>query len=162
MQQEQVKAFGSLSTKLLAHDVIFGGPDGKSRAQQIQAATGISYNKLSNGCNPNQVHQFTQDEVAAISNASGDYRLVEDLCRKCGGTFKRFEEETEVHHTDIKDTEESVFELIGHIGRLADSYKSARRDNRISPHECSAMDRMLLMIREGAVELSEKLNRLVK
>lgn len=160
--EQQSRAFGSLSTKLLAHDVIFGGPDGKSRAQQIQASTGISYNKLSNACNPNQVHQFTQDEVAAISNASGDYRLVEDLCRKCGGTFRRFDEETEVQRIDLKDTEESVFELIGHIGRLADSYKSARRDNRISQNECSAMDRLLLMIREGAVELSEKLNQMVR
>lgn len=156
------KAFESISFKLLAHDVCFGGSDGKGRAQRIQAATGISYNRISNCCNPNQIHNFTHDEIAAVSNASGDYRMVEDLCRKCGGTFKRFEEEPEAQQINIKDTEESVFELIGHIGRLAESYKAARRDDRISRNECATMDRLLLMIREGSVELSDKLNRMVR
>ena len=57
------EAFSSISFKLLAHDVIFGGPDGKTRSKQISEATGINYNRLSNCCNSNQVHNFTQDEI---------------------------------------------------------------------------------------------------
>lgn len=156
------KAFESISFKLLAHSVCFGEHDDKGRAQRIQSATGLSYNRISNCCNPNQIHNFTHDEIAAVSNASGDYRMVEDLCRKCGGTFKRLDATPEQHERDLKDTEDAVFELIGHIGRLAESYKAARRDNRISRNECSSMDRLLLMIREGAVELSDQLNRMVR
>lgn len=158
---EQGKAFGSISFKLLAHDVCFGGPDGKSKSLQICQATGIGYNRLSNCCNSNQVHFFSQDEIAAICNSTGDFRLIEDLCRKCSGTFKRFNE-VEINHADVRDAEDQILELIGHLGRLSVAYKDARRDNRVSQNECSTMDRLLLMIREGAVELSGTLNRMVK
>lgn len=153
------EAFSSISFKLLAHDVIFGGPDGKTRSKQIAEATGISYNRLSNCCNSNQVHNFTQDEIASVSNAAADYRMLEDLCRKCGGTFQRIEEAEKV---DFGEAEDGVFELVSHIGRLGKELRQARKDNRISPNECSGMDRILMMIREGAIELSGRINKMVK
>ncbi len=112
------------------HSVIF---DSKVPAKQLAELVGKSYTYLANAANESldESHLRGRD-VTVLTNATGNFALLDHLEASCGRVAFRIPELGEI---DAESFNEAIVSTVEHLGELTRKYKEFMSDNILSVDE---------------------------